>query len=189
VTQSNGSRTRSTDQRFFGVFEAIVEEVADDAREGRVKLSFPWFDPTMVTDWCRVAQLYAGNGYGSLWVPEEKDEVVVAFVHGDMRRPVVLGGLYNGSDKPPTYRAEDRDQKVLRTKAGHRIEFDDREKRVTVAAASGATITLDEGKGEITVDAGQKLTLTATTIDVTATGDLTLSGATVTVSGTPIRLN
>ncbi len=36
--------------------------------------------------------------------PEEGDEALVAFEHGDIRHPVVLGGLDNGKDKPPTHR-------------------------------------------------------------------------------------
>ena len=50
----------------------------------------------------RRASSYAGNGYGSFFVPEVGDEVLVAFVQGDMRYPIILGGLYNGEDKPPT---------------------------------------------------------------------------------------
>ena len=60
------------------------------------------------SDWCRVVQPYAGNGYGAVFVPEKGDEVLVAFVHGDMRFPIVIGGLYNGKDKPPTARTASR---------------------------------------------------------------------------------
>ena len=51
--------------------------------------------------------------------------MLVAFVHGDMRLPIVLGGLYNGQDKPPSDRQKDKDQKMVRTKAGHELLFDD----------------------------------------------------------------
>src|SRR4029453_4492610 len=100
------------DQRYYGVVEALVEAVDGDD-EGRVKLRFPWFDDGTVTDWGRVTQLYPANGYGSVFVPEQGDEVLVAFVHGDMRFPIVLGGLYNGSDKPPAAPVEGRDRKTI----------------------------------------------------------------------------
>ena len=172
----NGQQARAikADQKYYGVAVALVAEVEGDAaREGRVKLTFPWFDPTAVTDWCRVAQLYAGNGYGSLWVPEKDDEVLVGFVMGDMREPIVLGGLYNGQDKPPSHRAADRDQKLFRTKAGHQIEFDDKAGTVTIATQSGTTVTLAESK----------ITLKARDIEIVA------DGGDVTVSGRKIRLN
>ena len=42
----------------------------------------------------------AGKGRGLFYLPEVGDEVLVAFEHGDIRRPYVIGSLYNGSDKP-----------------------------------------------------------------------------------------
>ena len=116
-------RSRSTDRRYYGVVEAIVAKVTDDPEhECRVTLRFPFFDgATAESDWCRVVQPYAGNGYGAVFVPEEGDEVLVAFVHGDMRFPIVLGGLYNGVDKPPTDRTASQDQKLIQTKHGHQV--------------------------------------------------------------------
>src|SRR5258708_2606445 len=120
------SRSRSTDKRFYGVVQGIVTEVEDaQGKEGRVKVQFPWFDDQMETEWCRVRQFYAGNGYGAFFIPEKGDEVLVAFIHGDMRLPVILGGLYNGQDKPPSYRSSTQDQKMIRTKGNHELLFDD----------------------------------------------------------------
>jgi uncharacterized protein involved in type VI secretion and phage assembly len=141
----------------------VVENDGDD--EGRVKLKFPWFDGgATVTDWCRVSQLYAGNGYGSVFVPEKGDEVLVAFIHGDMRFPIVLGGLYNGVDKPPTARTGGRDQKMIRTKAGHEVLLDDGAKEIRITTAQGGNVT------------------------VTATGDITLKAQKVTVDADHIEL-
>jgi len=157
-------RTRSTDRRYYGLVEAIVVE-NDGDDEGRVKVKFPWFDGgATVTEWCRVSQLYAGGGYGSVFVPEKDDEVLVAFVHGDMRFPIVLGGLYNGVDKPPTARTDGRDQKVIRTKAGHEVLLDDGAKEIRITTAQGGTMTVT-ATGEITLDAA-KVTVKADTIDL-----------------------
>ena len=92
----NTSRLQSLQRKLYGICTAIVEDVDDPEHEGRVTLRFPWLDDSTVSDWCRVSQLYAGNGYGSMFVPESKDEVLVAFVHGEMAEPIVLGGVYNG---------------------------------------------------------------------------------------------
>ncbi|MEV6345885.1 phage baseplate assembly protein V [Actinoplanes sp. NPDC051851] len=178
-------RSRSTDQRYYGVVPALVEEIDGDD-EGRVKLRFPWFDDGTVTDWCRVSQLYAGNGYGACFVPEKGDEVLVAFVHGDMRFPIVLGGLYNGQDKPPTSRREGRDRKMIRTRHGHQLIFDDQEKQaaVQVISAAGHRVELD--------DAGKAVRITAApggTIAVEADGAITLkSRQSVTIDAPRIAL-
>jgi uncharacterized protein involved in type VI secretion and phage assembly len=178
-------RSRSTDQRYYGLVEALVEEVDGDD-EARVKLRFPWFDDGTVTDWCRVGQLYAGNGYGSVFIPEKGDEVVVAFIHGDMRFPIVLGGLYNGQDKPPTARVNGHDRKMIRTRHGHELVFDDETKQaaVRVTSAAGHVVELD--------DAGKAIRVTAAagaTVSVQADGAITLtSKASITLDAPTVAL-
>jgi uncharacterized protein involved in type VI secretion and phage assembly len=164
-------RSRSADQRYYGLVEALVDEVDGDD-EGRVKLRFPWFDDGTVTDWCRVSQLYAGNGYGAVFVPEKGDEVVVAFIHGDMRFPIVLGGLYNGKDKPPTARRDGHDRKMIRTRHGHELVFDDEPKQaaVRVTSAAGHMVELDDAGKAIRVRAAD-----GATVSVQADGAITLA--------------
>jgi uncharacterized protein involved in type VI secretion and phage assembly len=190
--------TQSTERKRYGVAEALVVDVNDPEKEGRVRVRFPWFDRDMISDWCRVAQLYAGNGYGSLFVPEERDEVLVAFVHGDMRQPVILGGLYNGQDKPAAHRARDRDEKLIRTKAGNQILFvdttgeerieitDSSTKHQIVIDTSNEVITITSAGGrlrlsarEIEITADERLTLKASTVEATASADMTLKGSTI----------
>ena len=72
---------------------------------GRVKVQFHW-DRQGKRDenssgWIRVAQPWAGNQWGTLFVPRIGDEVLIEFVHGDLSRPYVIGSLYNGEDRPP----------------------------------------------------------------------------------------
>jgi uncharacterized protein involved in type VI secretion and phage assembly len=179
-------RSRSTDRRYYGVVEAIVAKVTDDPEhECRVTLRFPFFDgATAETDWCRVAQPYAGNGYGAVFVPEEGDEVLVAFVHGDMRFPIVLGGLYNGVDKPPTDRTASRDQKMIQTKHGHQVVLDDSpgQEAIRVKTAGGHELILDDASGTVTITGnGVKITLEDS-------GTVTVQGATVTVEAAKINL-
>ncbi|WP_410667684.1 phage baseplate assembly protein V [Amycolatopsis sp. cmx-4-68] len=145
-------RAMASDQRYYGVAPAeVVQNDGDD--EGRVRVKYYWFDNgASISPWARVSQLHAGGGYGSVFVPEVGDEVLVAFFQGDMRQPYVLGGLYNGKKKPPTAHDNGRDQKVIRTKAGHQILFDDQAKEITISTASGAKVVLADS-GEITLEA------------------------------------
>ena len=148
-------RSRSTDRRYYGVAVAIVVENEDPEKEGRIKIKIPFFGEEPLLDWVRVRQLYAGGGYGTFWVPEIDDEVLVAFEHGDMRRPIILGGLYNGVDKPPTWRGGDgeRDHKMIKTKGGHQIFFDDTDgmERVTISTQGGNFVDLSDVDTSITI--------------------------------------
>lgn len=177
------SRARSTDQRFYGVAEGIVTDNDDPEKEGRVKVKLPWFDPDMVSEWCRVRQPYAGNGYGMYLVPEVGDEVLVAFIQGDMRLPVVLGGLWNGKDKPSVHRTKGKDPKLLRTKKGHEILLDDSdgaEKIVIVEKDGKNRIVIDTSGNSITIESRDgKLTLLGREIEIQAQGTLNLKGATI----------
>jgi len=197
-------RSRSTDKRYYGVVEGLVTDNADPDREGKVRVMFPWFDASTVSEWCRILQPYAGNGYGTFFVPEIGDEVVIGFGHGDMRLPIVLGGVYNGRDKPPTHRDAATDQKLIRTKGGHQIvlddsnnghavtvttigghtvDLDDQGSAVTVKTSGGQSVTLDDGAGSITVktSGGQSITLDPG-------GGVTISAAQVTIDATDISL-
>ena len=180
-------RSRSTDRRYYGVVEAIVATVTGDPEhECRVTLRFPFFDgATAESDWCRVVQPYAGNGYGAVFVPEEGDEVLVAFVHGDMRFPIVLGGLYNGVDKPPTDRTASQDQKLIKTKHGHQVLLDDSQgqEAIRITTAGGHELILDDASGTVAVTGnGVKITLEDNT------GTVTVQGTTVTVEAEHINL-
>jgi phage baseplate assembly protein V len=190
-------RSRSTDRRYYGVVEALVTKVIDDPEgECRVTLRFPFFDgATAESDWCRVAQPYAGNGYGVVFVPEVGDEVLVAFVHGDMRFPVVIGGLYNGLDKPPTRRTAEQDQKMIRTKHGHQVVLDDSpgKEAIRITTAGGHELALDDaggtvavtGKGvKVTLDDSGTITVEGANVTVKGTGAVTVNAPEVTVTGT-----
>jgi len=86
-----------------GVVTGVVTDVDDPQKIGRVKVQFEWLADDYVSDWARVAMPGAGPSRGMVWMPEVGDEVLVAFEHGDPRRPIVIGGLWNGTDTPPEY--------------------------------------------------------------------------------------
>ena len=88
--------------RIYGVVVGIVTaNQGDPDGLGRVKVRFPWLASDAESAWARIATLMAGNKRGSFFLPEVEDEVLVAFEHGDLRYPYILGALWNGKDKPP----------------------------------------------------------------------------------------
>ncbi|MBL0699538.1 MAG: type VI secretion system tip protein VgrG [Desulfosarcina sp.] len=92
-----------------GVQTAIVvgpagEEIYTD-EHGRVKVQFHW-DREGKNDensscWIRVSQLWAGAGWGAMWIPRVGHEVIIDFVEGDPDRPIITGRVYHGNNKPP----------------------------------------------------------------------------------------
>ena len=171
----------AADQRFHGVVIGIVTDVDDPDGTGRVKINLPWYG-TGYQEWARVAQLYAGDGYGSTWIPEVDGEVLVAFAHGDLRWPYVVGCLHGRVDRPPESRRASRDVKTIRTPSGSELRFDERNGVIELRTSSGAGITLTEGSGELTLRATHKISLSAPEIVIDGS-------STVTVTGGRIALN
>ena len=94
------------------------EEVHTD-EHGRVKVLFPWDRLSPADDtaswWVRVAQGWAGPGWGSLFVPRIGMEVVVEFLDGDPDRPLVTGCVYNGRNPPPYALPADKTKSTIKT--------------------------------------------------------------------------
>lgn len=82
-------------KRIDGVVCGVVTDVADPLDLGRVKLMLPWLSPDYESAWAPVSQLFAAAQGGALFVPGPNEQVLVAFEHGDVRRPYVLGSLVN----------------------------------------------------------------------------------------------
>ena len=125
------------------MYPAIVSDIDDPKKLGRVKLSLPWLDSKYVTDWCRVLQLGAGKDVGLQLMPRPKDEVVVAFENGQLDSPFVIGSVFGKeSGKIPNTKLIEQGRPVitaLTTKAGHQLIFDD--------SADSSSITLQVKNG------------------------------------------
>jgi hypothetical protein len=68
--------------RFYGVYPAVVADIADPDAQGRVRVRLPWAPDSRGARWeawARIATLFAGGGRGSWFVPDVDDEVLVAF--------------------------------------------------------------------------------------------------------------
>ena len=80
------------------------EEIFCD-KYGRVKVQFHW-DREGKKDansscWLRVAQVWAGKGWGAFFWPRIGHEVVVVFEEGDPDQPLIIGSVYNAENMPP----------------------------------------------------------------------------------------
>lgn len=195
------SAAHRADEYIQGVVTAIVVDNEDPLGEGRVRLTYPWLHQSMETEWCRVCQLYAGDGYGSFFVPEKNDEVLVSCVHGDLNEAIVLGGLYNGKDKPAGKREKPpgADQKLIRTKGKHQVLLEDTaaKKKLELKSSADQILVLDDQNNRIVIDtgSGQKISMekngNSITLSTTGGQSITLDGkGGITISGpTTIKLD
>ena len=147
-----------------GVVIAQVTDNNDPNNQARVKLKFPWLDDNYESDWARVTQLGAGPNSGALFMPEVNDEVLVAFEFGDIRRPFVVGSLYNGQDTPNLGNSLFNNGQVMRrgliSRKGHQfIFFDDPNKAgVAIISSDGnLKISLNETNSEIHISSQGKV--------------------------------
>jgi len=138
---------------------AIVTNVQDPEKQGRVKVCFPWLPANPESDWVRVVQPAAGAGRGFYWLPEVNDEVLVAFDHGEAKQPFVLGSLWNGKDKPMDGAYVDENTtRMIQTKSGHQVIFDDKDgqEKIVIADKSGKrTMTFDVANKKFLVEASE----------------------------------
>lgn len=89
---------------------------------GRIRVRYQWDrdDEKLGTEgsfWCRVAQPWAGNGFGAQFLPRVGMEVLIDFVGGDPDRPLVIGCLYNGVNRVPHALPANRTRTVIRSRS------------------------------------------------------------------------
>ncbi|HEX3991247.1 MAG TPA: type VI secretion system tip protein TssI/VgrG [Acetobacteraceae bacterium] len=154
----------------------------------RVKVRFYWDWRAEATGsgsvWARVIQPWAGNGWGTQFIPRVGTEVAVAFVDGNPDRPIVIGGLYNGVSAP-IYAVADKTKSGIRTrsslsgdtssfneltfddKAGSELIFTHAQKDLTTEVEHDESLTVDNCrvvlvKSDETITVKGKQTITVT---------------------------
>lgn len=179
--------------RLLGMYPAVVVDVVDPDAQGRVKLRFPWLPVDDAAEpWARLSTLMAGADRGTWFIPEVDDEVLVAFLAGDPRHPIVVGALWNGQDAPPETMdgAGDNNIRSITSRSGHVLTFDDSSgaEKVVVESQGGHIIELDDGTSQVklTHSGGQTITMDAAgNIAISATAQVTVdapAGMTVTAA-------
>jgi uncharacterized protein involved in type VI secretion and phage assembly len=203
----NESEAESRSAKVYGVVVGVVTNNQDPEKLGRVKLRFPWLSDTDESNWARVATMMAGQDRGTWFLPEVDDEVLVAFEHGSVEFPYVIGSLWSGKDTPPRDNSDGKNnERVIKSRAGHELIFGDesgKEKveiktkaghqlllddtggseKITVIDKSGSNkIEMDSAAGNVSLTAQTKISLKAVQIEITADSSLTMKGAQVEIS-------
>lgn len=187
-----------TDSKRHGIVRAVVMDNLDLTMQGRVQVKIPTVPG--VEPWAPVCAPFAGDGYGLYCLPQVGDIVVVAFENGDLNWPVVVGSLWDISNRPPVDLPTDAvNKRVLKTPGGHELVLDDLELSITLTHLAGHTLTMSattvsielaNGVGSLTLSLPGKAELkgevsaSITAKKTTVKGDvgLELSGATAILS-------
>ncbi len=94
------------------------EEIFTD-KYGRVKVQFHWDRQGQTNSdsscWVRVSQSWAGNGWGSMFIPRIGMEVIVHFLEGDPDQPIITGCVYNPGTMPPYKLPDEKTKSTLKS--------------------------------------------------------------------------
>jgi uncharacterized protein involved in type VI secretion and phage assembly len=168
--------------RIYGVVVGIVTNNQDPDGMGRVKVKFPWLSDQDESWWARIATVMAGSSRGSYFLPEVNDEVMIAFEHGDVRFPYVLGALWNGQDSPPTTNSDGQNNiRVIKSRSGHIVRLDDtngNEKIEVIDKTGSNSITIQSADNSITITANGTVKIVGQSIEITSHTDITIQAGT-----------
>ena len=167
------SHIRTAEEEAGRVYEpmvALVTDNKDPQKLGRVKVKYPVLSNNDTSWWAPIVMLGAGKNRGWFFIPEVDDEVLVLFEHGHLDRPMIVGALWNGKDKPADKNPGGNPRRVIRSRQNSKIIFDD--DKNTLIIEDGA------GKGRITFEADKnRVFIEALVGDVcmqSPTGDMTI---------------
>lgn len=179
------------DNRIYGVVVGQVTDNKDPQHLGRVELKFPWWSDSDKSHWARIANFMAGPERGAFFLPEVGDEVLVAFEHGDIHRPYVIGALWNGNAKPPFDNADGNNNlRFIKSRSGHLIRLDDTEnaEKIEIIDKTGNnSITIDSKENTIMIESAKdviiqapqgRISFSAQNIEITSTAVMKLEAQT-----------
>ncbi len=193
-----------SDKREYGLINAEVVSLDDKEKLGRIQVKYSIFESCR-SDWARLVTPMGGPERGLFFCPEIGDEVLVAFVQGDIRCPYIIGSVWSTVDKPPPNdgKTKDNNWRFIKSRSGHIFKLDDtkgkekieiidkdgKHKVVIDTANDNIQVTCDSGNVEIKAKSG-KVTIDAQTVEIKASADMTLSaGTSMKIKGTTVDIN
>lgn len=183
-----------------GTYLAKVVAVNDPEGISRVQIrlfSFDGPDSQNAPLWARVAVPFAGNNRGGFFIPDVDDEVLVSFVNGDPRQPIVIGGLWSGSAAVPETlggSGDSVDRWTITGKAGTRIaivEEQPSDSTISFTTPGGVSGELtDAGGGKIEfVIAGTTVTYDPQGVTINTSMNVKVQATMVEISASMVTVN
>ena len=174
--------------RFYGVAVGVVTNNQDPDNMHRVKVRFPWLGDDVESNWARVAAPMAGKDRGAYFLPEVDDEVLIAFEHGQVDHPYVVGSLWNGKDEAHESNTDgENNNRTIKSRSGHVLRFHDKSgaEKIEIISQSGHQLRLSDKSGNETIEIIDKsgsnkiiIDTAKNTISIEATSDITIKSST-----------
>lgn len=135
-----------------GIHIGTVKKIdADPLNENRIQVLIPALKATGNGIWAKLSHFYTSTEAGSFFVPEVGSQVVVSFIANDPRQPIVLGGLYTNTNNPYTTIDSDNSLKAFVSKSKLTLEFNDKDKIITLKTPENNSIVISEKTKDITI--------------------------------------
>ena len=200
----------------FGLTLAKITNITDEDKLNRVKCKPVVAEDeadVLETDWCPVVAPVSGNLCGQFFFPSVDDLVLLGYLNADPHCPYVIGGTWN-ADSPAKYTVEegknhnfsirtpkgsellfyDEEEKqtiTLSTPKGAFLMFDDENEKVSISdkgAANTVILNLKDKMIDVTAEESIGLTCGSYSITLNKDGDVTITGKTVTIKGTDVKI-
>lgn len=150
-----------------GLVVGRVTNNTDPNGQAKVEVEFTSLNSSAPRRWCSVASVCAGGDRGIFFMPENDDEVLVAFDHGDFDHAFIIGYPWNPVQMPPSAHPGER---MIRSREGHTIRFVDSAESggnrgaLIIEDAHGNVITMTNGV--MTINAKIHLNINATSMSI-----------------------
>jgi uncharacterized protein involved in type VI secretion and phage assembly len=208
-----GAWDDETDREANGSLQGLAVAVVTDNRDpdghARIRVRLPWQADSSESYWARIAMPMTGNEFGSFFLPEVGDEVLVGFEQGEMSNPFIIGSLWSGQTPPPETNGDgNNNRRLIRTRSNHELLFDDGDpptvelklsdgkhlklddQGVVLEDGQGNTLKIESDEGKVTIESKTKLTLASPQIALEADASLEItSSGTLTLQGTVVNIN
>lgn len=158
----------------YGKYRGIVADNKDPDHRGRLKLRIPSVLNNDKTDWAMPCLPFGGyEKMGFFMIPEIGSQVWVEFEEGDINSPIWTGTFWQQeTDVPPEVKKDEPTTRLLQTRSGHFLQFEDEKNnekirlfhkadaelmmdsqgRISIKDASGNALALDAEMNEITIE-------------------------------------
>jgi Rhs element Vgr protein len=162
-----------------GLHVGVVTKLEGDPDgANRIQVRLPLVDAKAEGLWSRVCTLDAGSERGTFFLPELEDEVLVGFIHGDPRQPVVVGMLHSGAHPAPLTASDDNHEKGYKSRSGVMWYVNDEKPWTKIEMPSGRVVTLDDDAAEIRVEGdGHKLVINGDGVSIESAADIVLKAS------------
>lgn len=180
----------------MGAHIGTVVSIKDPDKRARIQVQIMGTDAGGNAPlWARVAVAFAGHNHGAFLIPDVGDEVLVFFIGGDPRFPVVAGALWNGATDVPESVPGDRiDRWTLTGRNGTRIaiiEESQGQEMVEIETPQGVKATLtDAALGSIKFQtSNSSATIDSKGVAITTSGKVEIKATSATLTAGTVTVN